>query len=108
MYTALTQEYGFSGFSTFHPYDIFMMFCLFSMLVFATFWDRFWIDFRSFWGSEGLPNIIKFRCENWHRKKSALDARGEMAPTQPGARRGVRAEVNLLPGDRRFGRKEEK
>ena len=42
------------------------------------------------------------------KKVSSEDAQCEKAPPQPGARRGVRGEVNLRPGGRRFGTKEER
>ena len=99
-----------------HSYDIFMLFLLFAMLVFALFWDRYW---KPFWlvlgstsGAMGGQKVIKMSSTidaTIGIEKSRFRGRpiGKKC-TGLVARMGVRGEVNLLPGVRRFGRKEKK
>ena len=39
------RKHGLKGFGTSFSYGIFLIFSLFSMIVFASFWDRFWEAF---------------------------------------------------------------
>ena len=57
--------------------------------------------------SSGRQNVIKNRCENWHRKEKVSEE-VRVPDTIPGwGQEGSKARVKLHPGDRRFGRKEE-
>ena len=88
-----------------------MIFLLFSVIGFASFWDRFrevfWLVFGSafgaFGGQEAAKMSSKNRCENWHRKKEVPRRPGSQKLSLAGARRGVRGEEV-----RKKGRKEEK
>ena len=96
--------------------DIFMTFRLYFMLVFASFWYRFWKPFwlvwRSTFGALGVRTITKMSstiyAKNGIEKCSFRGCPSTKNPSELMSRRGVkgvRGEVILPPGGRRFGRK---
>ena len=80
MKTAPTREHRFRGLSTLRSYKIFMISLVMSMLVFASFSDRFWKSFwlvlgSTFkaWGPEKLPEYHQDSMRKLASKKEGSE-----------------------------------
>ena len=85
-----------------------------SVLVFASFSDRFWKPFffifgfalGALGGQQVTANVIENRCERWHQKKRFMSRSGHEKESRVGDQEGGKAGAKPSPWG--FGSTEEK